>query len=91
MAQGICDKCDGAVESKMDAAILDSMAFGSSHYKVTSRHLFPVKEGDVQICEGSPSRAQYIQGWPRDTRGYPYLPEYEVKIREAYQRLQDAR
>ena len=57
---------------------------------LSSRHLLPVKEGEHVICEGSPSRAQFIEGQPRDTRGYPYRAEDEVIYRAAFAKLQQS-
>lgn len=49
----------------------------------------PVFENGIQICEGSPSRAQYIEGQPRDSRApYAYRPEWEQRYRDAYAKAQ---
>jgi len=50
------------------------------------RHLLPLVEDGKVVCEGSPSRAQYI-GQPLDRR-FPYRPDLECRYRNAYARLQ---
>lgn len=53
-----------------------------------SRHLLPVQEGGRVVCEGSPSRAQYLEGQPRDRRPqYAYDPKLEEPTRTAYTTL----
>ncbi len=43
-----------------------------------SRHFLPVYRNSQLICEGFPSRTQYIKGQPRDERPeYPYGPSDE--------------
>lgn len=57
--------------------------------KTQSWHLLPLKDGDEVVCEGSPSRYQYLEGQPRDTRcDMRYMAELEVVSRAAYARLQ---
>lgn len=53
-----------------------------------SRHLLPVVEGGRVLCEGSPSRAEFLEGQPRDTRGFSYTIEDEVLYRAAFKRMQ---
>ena len=57
-----------------------------------SRHLLPVIQDGVVLCEGSPTRAQFLERQPRDTRaGSPrldYTEELEEPVRAAYQRMQ---
>lgn len=82
-----CDKCGRLCYSDNDARMIEveasiakygeKMAAKLLIYCSTSRHFLPVVEGGLVVCQGSPSRAQYVEGQPRDTRGYPYLPEYE--------------
>lgn len=57
------------------------------------RHLLPVVEDGKVVCEGSPSRAQYIEGQPRDPRGslYPYDETIEAQRRAAYASMQQER
>ncbi|MDO8435635.1 MAG: hypothetical protein Q7S89_03090 [bacterium] len=50
------------------------------------RHLLPVA-GEIP-CAGSPSRAQYLPGQPRDTRGYGYHDEMEASFRAAFAAMQ---
>lgn len=79
----ICDKCGEAVEPQNDAVLLElTLSENPLFFLAISRHLFPTEK-----CPGSPSRAQYFEGQPRDTRGYPYYKEYEEKYRGAYQRM----
>ena len=86
----MCDKCLQDVELGNDAVALHflmeigRLPEGLDRFAYGARHLLPV-EG----CEGSPSRAQYLEGQLRDTRGYPYVPENEQPWREAYARLQE--
>ena len=75
-----CDKCGGPVLPENDAIEFarfyskepetadydgDTPILGLNNAR--SRHLFPVTEGSSIVCEGSPSRAQYVGG-ARDTR-----------------------
>lgn len=84
-----CDKCGERVEPGNDAvllAIATGELDGLSAVFAQSRHLLP--EGN---CEGSPSRAQYLEGQPRDTRAeYPYDKRLEKPVREAYAAVQHA-
>lgn len=78
----VCDKCGKPVVPENDATRLDRIMFGveSWHVMFTApRHLLPTED-----CEGSPSRAQYLEGQPRDTRGYSYIEEREHMWRDAY-------
>jgi hypothetical protein len=91
-----CDKCGTEVEYNNDATIFDALLFDPTLRDSSililfsfSRHLLPVIEGDTIICEGSPSRAQYFEGQPRDARTqWDYEPEQEGRMREAYDLLQ---
>jgi len=83
----LCDKCGKPVEKKNDAVYLDAYAYDTPVMLIfcKARHLLPT--GD---CEGSPSRAQYLQGQPRDARSeYPYDEDLESKYRAAYERMQE--
>jgi hypothetical protein len=81
-----CDKCGEPVPQSNDAVALDVilhadvlLIFGQP------RHLLATEN-----CPGSPSRAQYIEGQPRDERtAYPYNEELEPVIRDAYAKLQE--
>lgn len=81
----ICDKCGKEVPQSNDATLLDAIVTDSPGRILfyQSRHFLPTED-----CEGSPSRAQYIKGQPRDKRGYTYQPEWEQKYRDAYEQLQ---
>lgn len=81
-----CDKCGLPVSKKNNAvyvAIEAGEIHGFSILTAQSRHFLP--EG---TCPGSPSRAQYIEGQPRDTRGYDYNSHDEEIWRSAYAKLQ---
>ena len=82
----LCDKCGQEVPPENDATIIQAIATGSYiiAFVARPRHFLPVKG-----CEGSPSRSQYIEGQPRDTRGYPYLFIYEGIWRDAYKKAQE--
>ncbi|KND49480.1 MAG: hypothetical protein AB203_00140 [Parcubacteria bacterium C7867-008] len=85
-----CDKCGDLVPFENNAVLVDMEINGVDigHLFAQGRHLMPVYEDGVMICPGSPSRAQYIKGQPRDTRGsYPYRLEDEAEWREAYARV----
>ena len=82
-----CDKCGGYVPEDNDAGIIDAEFRGIPAYLNTSRHFLLVSKDGMRVCEGSPSRAQYIEGQPRDTRRYPYLEKYERPMRAAYQKV----
>lgn len=80
-----CDKCGKEVPMNNDATVVDSVLYGAPVIVFASRarHFLPTED-----CEGSPSRAQYIEGQPRDTRGYAYLPEWEERVRAAFEAVQ---
>ena len=83
-----CDKCGGPVEYENDAVILAVLSgeirLGElGLVAIRSRHLLPI-EG----CDGSPSRAQYIEGQARDARGYAYDTSLEPRVRKAYAEMQ---
>jgi hypothetical protein len=84
-----CDKCGEVVERENDAAMLEMFLQTDPSTKllivfaVQSRHLLP-----TESCEGSPSRAQYLEGQSRDTRTqYSYDASFEDEVRAAYNRL----
>ncbi len=82
----ICDKCGKEVPLQNDATIIEAIVSGQPATTLffQSRHFLPTAD-----CEGSPSRAQYIEGQPRDTRGYSYRPELEQPYRSAYAQAQE--
>lgn len=82
----ICDKCGQEVHPSNDATFIEAEMTGNPFvcFFNQSRHFLP--EGN---CEGSPSRAQYIEGQPKDNRGYTYMPEYEQPWRDAYIKVQE--
>ncbi len=83
-----CDKCGKKVLPENDMIhflIILGEKMGETTFGLLGanpRHLLP--EGG---CQGSPSRAQYIEGQPRDTRGYGYYKKLESMHREAYAEL----
>lgn len=86
----ICDKCGAPVEPSNDACLLMYELTGEQRFLEPgeTRHLLPVGQFDMPgYCPGSPSRAQYLLGQPRDERGYPYRQSNEAPMREAYVRL----
>jgi hypothetical protein len=84
-----CDKCGREVERNNDAVLIDGEVNGFSLYHLMSdRHFLPVIENGEVVCPGSPSRAQYIEGQPKDSRGYSYDPRAEPLYRAAYAKLQ---
>lgn len=86
---GVCDKCGCSVPSGNDATIIAFLLGDIFAMFATPRHLLPVVENGETVCEGSPSRAQYLPDQPRDPRlSYAYRPEWEEKYRAAYEQLQ---
>ena len=83
-----CDKCGELVSTQNDAVALEVMRQHGkridplTQFVYGARHLLP-----TSTCEGSPSRAQYLEGQPRDTRGYEYDEDVEAEYRAAYERL----
>jgi len=83
-----CDKCKTPVSPANDATLFEAIRSDDPFFAFAiSRHLLPVVIDDVQVCPGSPSRAQYLEGQPRDSR-YPYRDELERPSRDAYAALQ---
>ncbi len=85
----VCNKCGRPVPRNNDATIFTSIVSRDPTFGMcVPRHLLPVVEGGQVVCEGSPSRAQYLEGQPRDTReDFPYEPGNEKLYREGYARL----
>jgi hypothetical protein len=75
----------GMVAPNNDRTIIEAVVRGSRMVVAanSSRHFLP-----TPTCQGSPSAAQYIEGQPRDQRGYPYDEAAESKWRAAYQIVQ---
>lgn len=85
-----CDKCGTEVPENNDAVVFEAIRTDNPLFCLAlSRHLLPVIEDGTVVCEGSPSRAQYLEGQPRDTRGYTYYSDYESVSRKAYAELQN--
>jgi len=85
-----CDKCGKEVPLSNDAVAFQFICEHGNlpgvfeRLQYGARHLLPTED-----CEGSPSRAQYLIGQPRDTRGYAYKVEQEKGCRESYQKLRE--
>ena len=81
-----CDKCNRVVWDANNAVLVDTVVQGFTvmHLVAQSRHFLPVYRHGRMVCKGSPSRAQYIEGQPRDTRGYTYRKQDERVWRQAY-------
>lgn len=81
----ICDKCGQEVPMANDATVVQAIADGTPVLilMAKARHFLPVPG-----CAGSPSRAQYIAGQPRDNRGYHYVQKHEQLWRDAYAEAQ---
>jgi hypothetical protein len=88
-SDGPCDKCNGQVPLENDAVALVSLM--ARNPSIRSRHLLPVVQDGVQVCPGSPSRAQHLADRPRDRReAYPYNTAKEAHYRAAYAKLRKA-
>lgn len=89
----ICDKCGTEVDSQNDVLqmefILNTDEFGRCNPMLalygSHRHLIPVSDENGIVCEGSPSRAQYLPGQPLDPRPeYKWDDEIHKKVVSAY-------
>ncbi len=90
MMSSKCDKCGRIVPPRNNAVNLEikSELPSEALLKADSRHLMPVVENGKIVCVGSPSRAQYLPGQPRDTRNkFPYNPKRESYMRECYKEM----
>lgn len=79
---GICDKCGQQVlrkNSALQLVVAAELVTPVAILVCAERHLLPTSD-----CEGSPSRSQYLEGQPRDGRGYDYKPELESLMRAAF-------
>lgn len=82
-----CDKCGLPVPIQNNMTLVEAATgLPGCEWAPTlwyARHFLPVLDDDGEvICPGSPSRAQYVEGQPRDTRGY----EYDVRLEAIYRR-----
>lgn len=78
-----CDKCGEYVPTSNNAAMLDVLLGDFVAILAQRRHFLPTEN-----CEGSPSRAQYIEGQPKDSRSqYGYDSYWEMQTRAAYVEL----
>lgn len=91
MEHSKCYKCGRECPPDNDASIFDAILLDEPLAVLYSHacHLLPVyAENGVQLCIGSPSRAQYIEGQARDQRPeYAYKNEQEEPHRVAYTEL----
>jgi hypothetical protein len=82
---GYCDKCGELVQKNNCLLTLYEQFEEVNPWSVgPPRHFLPTEK-----CGGSPSRAQYIEGQPKDNRGYKYDPKMEPVYRKAFQKLQE--
>ena len=95
MKNPICSRCGEEVLASNNAVLFDGLL---QHVDVRSihgeaRHLLPVyDENGIKTCIGSPSRAQYLEGQPKDTRGgHDYHPEVEDIFRAIYAEMCEGR
>lgn len=86
-----CDRCGGPVDPGNDVIRLD-VALGRDPLILLigrPRHILPVVRDGKTVCPGSPSRAQYIEGQPRDPRAqYAYDEKAEPFVRAAFAAIQ---
>ena len=89
-SEDYCDKCGERVPPHNDIRELEAIRSNNGTYLLLkARHCLPVVRDGVTVCPGSPSRAQYLGGSPRDARGlYPYDPASEASYRCAWAELQ---
>jgi hypothetical protein len=77
-----CDKCRKPCRPHNNAyymlAAMGHFRYNNGALSCATRHF--LSEGG---CEGSPSRAQYLEGQPRDARGFEYDASREAMWREA--------
>ena len=82
----ICVKCQQVVPMGNDAWLIRKLA-GLDELVILerriTRHLIATPD-----CPGSPHTAQYIEGQPKDKRGYGYFADIEKCIRKGYEKAQ---
>ena len=89
-----CPKCGQLVTLENNGALLDLIV--QAHptpllaMMVTQAfHLLPLVQEGQMVCPGSPSRAQYLRGQPRDIRPHIiYRPERRPAMQAAYAEMQ---
>lgn len=95
--ENLCDKCRLRVDPWNDVALLEAVLRhlrGRSSriislflFGAAARHIMPIVVGGLQLCEGSPSRAQYLGG-TRDPRSdYPLSEELQEIYQHAFRLL----
>ena len=82
-----CDKCNEEVADSNNVLLLELVMGGDVRVLLAhSRHLLPHWVDGSVVCPGSPSRAQYLPGRPRDTH-YAYTKANEEATRAAYAKI----
>jgi hypothetical protein len=83
---GYCEKCGELVFPGEDAVLIEAVKNNDmlGLLNPTSKHLFPTEN-----CPGSPSRAQYFDGQPKDSR-YPYNIREKAEWNRAYNKVKRA-
>lgn len=85
----VCDKCGEEVAADNNAVNLEAIRTnGNDLFLIFAqpRHLIATDN-----CPGSPSRAQYLEGQPKDERTqWAYDEKYEESYREAYKILKES-
>ena len=82
-----CERCNTPVPPENDVTLFEFFRTGDRVQALAHpRHLLPVVVEGRQICPGTTSRAQYLDGQPRDPR-YNYHAELEQPSRAAYATL----
>lgn len=87
----ICHKCKKPVSVRNDGGHIGYLVFSDPtglQCGPHTTHFLPVVENGIVLCEGSPYRAQYLEGQPRDKRHFLYFKSSEAPVRAAYQKLQ---
>ncbi len=83
-----CPKCGLEVRFDNDGSVFEAiLRHGDPLLAITIKpyHLLPVVDKGIVRCTGSPSRAQYVAGQPRDQRPeYAYDPAKQPFYAAAY-------
>ena len=78
-----------AIEDDLRSDKFILMHVNATRFNKPARHFLLVRNGDTLFCEGSPSRGQFIEGQPRDMRGYEYTEGLEKLYRAAWAKAQE--
>jgi len=79
-----CDKCLERVPADNSVITFDHLRGQGLSDDIMDRHLLPVESSTP--CEGSPSRYQYLEGWPR-AKGREYFTHMEEAARRAFREM----